>query len=117
MTRAYATTDHARIKKWVEKRGGHPAVVTAAGENKVLRIDFEPHDRTLNQIDWNTFFDAFDRKALAFLYQDNTGDGKLSRFNKFIERSSTEATDLDEAPEEETGAEITLPFSQVTDRS
>ncbi|MES1196922.1 MAG: hypothetical protein ABUL58_08255 [Steroidobacter sp.] len=105
MTRAYATTDHQRIRKWVEKRGGHPAEVAADGGHGLLCIDFDPPDEKLNQIDWSTFFDIFDRKSLAFLYQDNTSEGKPSRFSKFIERSSTEATDLEEEPDEETNAD------------
>jgi len=96
MTRAYATTDHERIKHWVEQRGGHPAVVADTGEDGVLRIDFDPTDEKLEEVDWDTFFDTFDRKSLAFLYQDKTANGKLSRFSKFIERSSAEANDLEQ---------------------
>jgi hypothetical protein len=32
------------------------------------------------------FFDIFDKNRLACLYQDKTKDGKISRFNKFVER-------------------------------
>lgn len=99
MTRAHATTDHERIKNWVEKRGGHPAIA-ATGKDGVLRIDFDPPDEKLASIDWETFFDTFDRKSLAFLYQDKTSSGDLSRFSKFIERSSTEAADLSEVEED-----------------
>ena len=98
MTRAYATTDHDQIKSWVEKRGGHPAVVADTGKDGVLRIDFDPPDEKLEQIGWDDFFDTFDRKSLAFLYQDKTANGQPSRFSKFIDRSSTEANDLEQAP-------------------
>jgi hypothetical protein len=94
MTRAHTTIDHERIKSWVEQRGGYPAVVAETGKHGVLRIDFDPADDKLEHIDWDTFFDTFDRKSLAFLYQDETNDGELSHFSKFIERNSTEATDL-----------------------
>lgn len=103
MTRAHTTTDHQRIRHWVESRGGHPAAVTSTGEHGLLRIDFDPPDDSLEEIDWETFFETFDRKHLAFLYQDVTVDGKPSRFNKFIDRTSTEAVDLsDDAGESET---------------
>jgi hypothetical protein len=91
MSRANATTDHQRIRQWVEQRGGHPAVVGSTGQNGLLRIDFEPADDSLEPVDWDTFFDTFDRNSLAFLYQDRTSGGQLSRFNKFIDRNSAEA--------------------------
>lgn len=101
MTRAHVTIDHARIKTWTEMRGGHPAVVADIGEQGVLRIDFDPPDRKLEQVDWDTFFDTFERRSLAFLYQDKTTNGQLSRFSKFIERYSREAADLSQVPDEE----------------
>jgi len=101
MTRAYATTDHERIRSWVEQRGGHPAVVAENGDNGILRIDFDPPDEKLAEVDWDTFFQTFDRKSLAFLYQDLTAAGQPSRFSKFIDRNSTEANDLDQGPEAE----------------
>jgi hypothetical protein len=99
MTHAHATTNHQRIKQWVEQRGGHPAAVASTGEHGLLRIDFEPSDESLEPIDWETFFETFDKKELAFLYQDTTRGGQLSRFNKFIDRGSTEASDLSEDAE------------------
>ena len=38
---------------------------------------------------WDEFFAAFDENKLAFLYQDETKDGKESRFSKLIDRDST----------------------------
>jgi hypothetical protein len=93
MSSAKTTTNHDEIRKWVEKRGGHPAVV-AATENKgrrggLLRIDYdEPggnDDLRLHRISWNEFFDIFDRNDLAFLH-DPEGN---SRFSKFVEKEST----------------------------
>jgi len=101
MAQAHATTDHQQIKQWVEQRGGHPAVVGSTGEHGLLRIDFEPADDSLKPIDWDTFFDTFDRKSLAFLYQDKTSEGQLSRFNKFVDRNSAESAGLAEGEEDE----------------
>ena len=101
MSRAHATTDHQRIQEWVEQRGGRPAVVGSTGEHGLLRIDFEPADEALEPVDWDTFFDTFERKSLAFLYQDRTSSGQLSRFNKFVDRNSADvepSEDDDEAP-------------------
>jgi len=91
MTQANVTTDHQAIKQWAEKRGGKPATVaaTAKGEEAgILRLDFEPKDGALEKITWDEFFEKFDDANLAFLYQDKTADGKISRFHKFVDRNS-----------------------------
>lgn len=89
---AQRTTDHQVIRKWVEARKGKPSTVAgterggqAAG---LLRIDFpeaEP-DQGLQEISWDEFFEKFDESNLAFLYQEQTADGRPSRFNKFVSR-------------------------------
>ena len=85
------TTDHDTIRKWVEERGGHPATVadTAEGDEPgILRIDFPGYSGkgSLEEISWEDFFDKFDEKNLAFLYQDEMRDGEESRFFKFVSR-------------------------------
>ena len=83
------TTDHEEIKRWAEGRGGRPAVVeSTAGEGEeggVLRIEFRD-EPALEEVEWDKFFKVFDDRGLAFLYQDRTSDGKVSRFNKFVRR-------------------------------
>jgi hypothetical protein len=89
-TSSRTTTDHEAIRKWAEKRGGHPTSVTGTEHGKegagVLRLDFGVKDEKLHAVDWDTFFDKFEEAKLAFLYQDKTSDGKMSRFHKFIHR-------------------------------
>ncbi len=87
---AKTTTDHDEIRRWVEARGGHPAhVAQSAGRNDpgILRIDYPGFsgEDTLEPIEWDEFFEQFDRNNLAFLYQD----AKNSRFSKFVERAAT----------------------------
>lgn len=87
------TTDHEEIRSWVEERDGHPAIVkgTEKGGSALLRIDypgFSGEDR-LEEITWDEFFKIFDENKLAFLYQEKTEDGGLSRFSKFVERSQS----------------------------
>jgi len=90
---ARTTTDHSEIKNWVEERGGNPARVKGT-ESKdsagLLRIDYPGFsgEDTLEQITWEEFFTAFETNNLAFLYQDETKDGKESRFSKLIDRDS-----------------------------
>ena len=86
------TTNHEEIRSWVEERGGHPAQVkgTEKGGSALLRIDypgFSGEDR-LEEISWDEFFEIFDENNLAFLYQEKTEDGGLSRFSKFVNRSN-----------------------------
>ncbi len=86
------TTDHQRIKQWVEERGGSPARVkdTDKGKSGVLRIDYPGYagEDSLETITWEEFFQGFEENNLAFLYQDETKDGAESRFSKLIDRES-----------------------------
>ena len=93
MSQATVTTDHDTIRRWAEKRGGHPATVKATAAKKeagILRLDFEPKDEGLAEVSWDDFFRKFDDEKLAFLHQDKTADGKVSRFHKFVDRESAD---------------------------
>ena len=96
-TEAKVTTDHNEIKQWVEERGGRPAIVkgTDKGDSGgLLRIDYPGFsgEDTLETITWDEFFQAFEDNNLAFLYQEETKDGKESRFSKLINRDAEEQT-------------------------
>jgi hypothetical protein len=87
------TTDHETIRQWVEERGGSPACVKGTGgggDTGMLRIDFPGYSgaTSLKHIDWGDWFEKFDEKDLAFLYQDRTPNGRKSNFNKLIDRSA-----------------------------
>lgn len=91
MSSSETTTDHDKIRKWVEARKGHPATVSATGDEEdpgILRIDFDydGKDPNLTHISWEEFFKAFDENKLAFLYQDQKADGSPSTFFKFVRR-------------------------------
>lgn len=93
-SQSHTTTDHDTIRRWVEKRGGHPATVSATaepGEAGILRIDFPGYggEETLEEISWDEFFEKFDAAGLAFLYQEHTAEGEISRFSKFVHQEST----------------------------
>jgi hypothetical protein len=91
-TESKATVNHDEIRTWVEERGGHPAVVKGTAEkgSGVLRIDYPGFsgEETLAPIEWDEFFRIFEENKLAFLYQDETKDGKESRFSKLISRDT-----------------------------
>src|SRR5687767_224085 len=83
---SHTTTEHQTIQRWVEERGGRPASVKGtAGDDEagVLRIDFPGYsgEQSLEPISWEMFFEKFDEKQLAFVYQDETSSGKESRFS------------------------------------
>lgn len=85
------TTDHDAIRKWIEARGGMPARVKATGSDTdpgLLRVDFPGYrgGETLERIAWEDFFDKFEEKKLAFLYQEEMRSGEPSRFFKFVSR-------------------------------
>ena len=82
------TRDHEIIRKWAEARGGHPARVAGTERDGagVIRIQFPASDgvNPLEPIGWNDFFSKFDENQLAFVYQETTSDGQLSRFNRLV---------------------------------
>lgn len=81
------------IKQWAEKRQGKPAVVKGTENSKeegigVLRINFPGYaEENLKGISLDEFFDTFDERKLAFLYQDEI-DGEKSRFFKLVDRQN-----------------------------
>jgi hypothetical protein len=56
---------------------------TGAG---VIRIQFPESEgpNELEPIGWDHFFEKFDEKGLALVYQEATSDGQVSRFNRII---------------------------------
>ncbi len=87
------TTDHETVKKWAEERKGRPATVKSTerkGEEAgILRIHFPQYsgkEESLEEITWEEFFDKFEESNLAFLYQEETKEGKESRFFKLVRR-------------------------------
>lgn len=87
MASAQKTHDHKKIREWVEKHGGVPAVVKATEDQGdgigLLRIKFDRNEDNLEEVEWDEFFDTFDKKHLAFLYQEDS-KAKESRFFKFV---------------------------------
>lgn len=69
------TTDHEKIRRWAEERGGRPAAVVSPLDEQVvggLRIDFPDYDsgEVLQEITWSEFFDTFEEQNLVFMYQE-----------------------------------------------
>ncbi len=92
---SHVTTNHDTIRTWIEERGGKPASVAGTEKRSesagVLRVDFPGYgeDEAFEHLSWKDFFEKFEQADLAFLYQDRTDDGGVSRFNKFVSRESS----------------------------
>jgi hypothetical protein len=89
------TRDHEVILQWAEERGGKPSHLKGTGgkdDPGILRIDFPGYsgEGKLEPISWDDFFEKFDERGLAFVYQDVTSDGEKSNFNKFVNEESVE---------------------------
>lgn len=87
MASAVTTTDHSEIRAWVEQNNGRPAKVKGTGDGGdvgMIRIDFDEQEESLEEVDWDEWFDAFEENNLALLHAEDT------RFNKLISRDSAE---------------------------
>lgn len=69
------------IKKWVEKRGGKPAIVKDTDD--LLRIKFSDDEMDLVEISWEKFFEILDKNNLLFIYDKE----KDSRFCTFVSKT------------------------------
>ncbi len=89
------TQDHDTIRKWAEERGGTPSHVKSTGSAEdigILRIDFPGYSGadSLEPITWEQWFEKFDERKLALLYQEETAGGEKSNFNKIISEDTAE---------------------------
>lgn len=87
------TSDPDEIRRWAEERGGRPACVRQTGgkgDIGMLRLEFpgkpNARDEKLQPITWEEFFDKFQERGLALVYQEHTSGGQTSNFNKIISR-------------------------------
>lgn len=104
------TRDHRKIRSWIERRGGAPALSSLTEPlERHLDIDFSPgQGGEIKSVTWEEFFRRFDEGKLIFVYEETTESGHPSRFFQFV---SAEDEDLlgdededlfeDGAPEEE----------------
>jgi hypothetical protein len=90
---SHVTVDHSFIRRWAEQRGAHPAAVKRTakdGDPGIIRLDFPGYsgEDSLTEISWDDFFEKFEEKQLAFVYQEQTADGEVSNFNKLVSRAT-----------------------------
>jgi hypothetical protein len=88
---AETTTDHDTIREWATRHGGKPAAVdrTHKGDDVgIIRIMFpkskqSEHDH-LVEISWDEFFEEFEERELAFVYEED------SLFSKLVGRDTAQ---------------------------
>jgi hypothetical protein len=80
------TTDHEEIQRWIEERGGQPAIIESTwdGESAILEVDFGESEETLMDISWEEFFRIFDESDQEFLYREEEGGDGEGRFFQFV---------------------------------
>lgn len=88
---AEVTTDHDEIRTWADRHGGKPAAVDrthSEGDVGIIRIMFPKAPRSehdhLVEISWDAFFQEFEDRSLALLYEPD------SMFSKIIGRDTAE---------------------------
>ena len=85
------TIDHDEIRRWSERRGGRPAALGRVGRRIAgLRTDFPQYriKAALRRITCGGFFDAFETARWGFVCREETEDGQLSRFYRFVKRAT-----------------------------
>jgi hypothetical protein len=108
------TKDHEEIRRWAEERNAKPAHVatTESGDDiGILRLEFPgataSNDANLEEISWDQFFEKFDERGLALLYQEETAGGERSNFNKLV--SADTAAEAEESGPSGTPAKSSAP--------
>lgn len=91
----YMTQDHETIREWAEERGGRPATVAVTHTDEdpgLIRLDFPGYsgEDSLEEIEWDEWFEKFDESDLVLLYQETLASGEQSNFNKLISRETAE---------------------------
>jgi len=88
---AETTTDHATIRQWVERKGGKPAAVQRThqgGDVGIVRLMVpkaqQSEHESLVEISWDEFFEEFEKRELALVYDEG------SMFNKIVGRDTAE---------------------------
>lgn len=87
------TSNRDKIKSWVEKRGGKPAILCEeqplTENHGVLRILFPGDDikENVKVVTWDQFFERFDQSHLGFMYDEEQSENLHNSFFKFVSRN------------------------------
>jgi hypothetical protein len=89
-------TDPETIRRWVENRGGAPAIVKATEDGERaggpllrVRLPNDPADPSIEDVDWGTFFRELEEENLVFVFEDKSREGEDSDLYEIVPRSDT----------------------------
>jgi hypothetical protein len=86
-------TDHDEIRTWIEEGNGQPGKMA---ETELLSVYFGQPEDDIQSIEWEEFFEIFDRNNLAFMYEDRSA-GDTTSFFEFVDRATENVEDDEEA--------------------
>ena len=84
----HITIDHEVIIAWAKRRGARPSTIDGDEHPWPLFFDVGSNAAGLVEIDWDRFFEEFERAYLAFVYRDTGPDCELDDSHEFVKRSS-----------------------------
>lgn len=96
-------TDHDEIRTWIEEGNGQPGRMA---ETELLAVYFGKPESDITPLDWDEFFEIFDRNNLAFVYEDR-GAGETSSFFEFVDRATENVEDEEDAKDKSELREFT----------
>lgn len=92
-TMSKTTIDQDEIRTWIEEGNGQPAKMK---ETELLAVYFGQPESDITPIEWDEFFEIFERNNLAFMYEDRTA-GDTNNFFEFVDRATENVEDEEDA--------------------
>ena len=97
------TIDHAEIRRWVDERGGLPAVAIVKNYD-VPFIDFGLDVPLTRRVQWDEWLRLFEEQRYAFVCKETRVDGRASQYCQLMPRDSKQLSDTDCFEERKTAA-------------
>jgi len=104
------TTNFSKVKEWIERHSGFPAIVKGLSADEYDRSDmievaFDPDNPELERVSWEEFFDWFEEEHLALRYETKEeGQPEFEFVDRDIARAElapeTESMDSGDADEQ-----------------
>ena len=85
--------DHDEIRTWIEEGNGQSGKMA---DTELIAVYFGSPESDITPIEWEEFFEIFDRSNLAFMYEERSS-GDTSSFFEFIDRATENVEDEEEA--------------------
>jgi len=79
------TIEPQQIRNWAVSRGARPVLETEMHDVPAPAIRF-PEQDIGQQVSWDQWLASFEKGLWAFVWQDTTQDGQVSRFCRLVPR-------------------------------